>query len=259
MVKHLFFNKDSPMPTRDEIFAAVQALIAEKDLFAASEHVFALADEPRIVEAFSDLVADVYYKAKSVEQVIHFAHAGIHYCLARAAAKAKDNPAAANELRLDAKRMATNVASFTWPGWDEPGVAISPDQLRQGLAFARYSIRQLLELEPKVAQLAFSYWFLGAQLLANGLHAEALGPFGLALDNSRKQEKNADGVTMLEGYIGLAKLLDAKRDVGQRAAGEAEFNAAVSTLKSRGNDDAGFYAEQLVTARKVFEMAQDSG
>ncbi len=68
--------------TREEIFDTVQSLSVEKDLYAASEFVFGLADESDVVEIFGNLLLDCYWKARSTEQVIHFADAGIHFCLA---------------------------------------------------------------------------------------------------------------------------------------------------------------------------------
>lgn len=239
-------DKDANV-ARDEIYNTVQTLIADKDLFAASEYVLGLGDEATIAKAFDELLFDVHEKATSTEQVIHFAHAGIHYCLARAVANDEADAAAARTLRLTAKRMATNAASFTWPGWDEAGVTISPEQMRQGLAFARYSMRQLHELDPTDAQLGFSYWFLGAQLLANETYGEALYIFGEAREYDRRAG-NADSALMNSGYIGLTRILD-----GEAQAGEAEFNAAVKDLRARNNEDATFFAEQLLSVRAVFE------
>lgn len=233
--------------TRDTIYAAVQSRIAEEDLFAASEFVLGLGDTREVVAAIEHLVLDCYHKAKSIAQVLHFGGAGIHYCLAAALALDGKDDAAARELRLAAKRMATNAASFTWPGWDEPGVAIAPVQMRQGLALARYGVRQLHALDPTAAQLAYTYWFLGAQLLAHGEYAEALAVFEAA--RAFNQEHGADpaGRLMLEGYIGLTQLL-----AGQHEPGEAAFSAAVAALRACGSEDALFYAGQLVTARGVF-------
>lgn len=234
--------------SREDVFKTTQSLAEKKDLFAASEYVLGLGNEARIVEAFDNLIFDCYYKAKSTAQVIHFGHAGIHYCLSQAVLHDAGDPAAAQRMRLTAKRMATNVASFTWPGWDEPGVEITAEQSQQGLLFARYSVRQLSELNPSVSQLAFTYWFLAAQLMANGRYTEALEVFEQARDYNKKQGDNPDGLTMLEGYIGLTQIL-----AGQRKDGEAAFKNAVSVLKNRGNKDATFYAEQLEKALAVFE------
>ena len=162
---------------------------------------------------------------------------------------------AARKLRFAAKRMATNAASFTWIGWEEPGVAISAEQMRQGLAFARYSVRQLHELDPTDAQLAFSYWFLGAHLMVCESYDEALSVFTEARNHSDSDGGNPDELTMLKGYIGLTRILAA-----DNPAGESEFASAVSTLESRDGEDAAFYAKQLLSVRAFFEkrLASDA-
>ncbi len=207
-----------------------------------------LGDASDVAEAFGNLVLDGYWKAKSIDQVIHFANAGIHHCLARACANDGIEDDAAREFRFAAKKMATNAASFTWIGWEEPDVEISADQTRQGLAFARYSVRQLRELDPTDAQLAFTCWFLGAHLIADGSYAEALSVFGAARDHSASDDGNPDQATMLDGYIGLTKILSGDNDTG-----ESEFDTAVAVLQSRDSEDAAFYAKQLVDVRAFFE------
>ena len=239
---------------REEIFDNVQSLVEEKDLYAASEVVLGLGDGSDVAEAFGNLVLDGYWKAKSIEQVIHFANAGIHYCLARAREKDGVDDDAARVFRFAAKRMASNAASFTWIGWEEPGVEISDGQMRQGLAFARYSVRQLRELHPTDAQLAFTYWYLGAHLIAEGSCAEALSVFAAARDRSGSNGGDPDQPAMLDGYIGLTKILS-----GDNETGESEFDTAVAALESHDNEDAAFYAKQLVDVRAFFEKRMASG
>ena len=233
--------------TREEVYAAVQTLAAEEDLLAASAYVLGLGDAQAVAVCFENLILDCYHKAKSSEQVLHFASAGVHYCLAAALALDGKDAAAAGELRLTAKRMATNAASFTWPGWDEPGVTISPEQRRQGLMFARFSVRQLNELDPTAGQLGFTYWYLGAHLIADRQYTEALSVFAAALAYNREHGTDPEGRLMLEGYIGLTKLL-----AGQEECGETAFQSAVAALEARNSEDAQFYAAQLITARAVF-------
>ena len=237
--------------TREDIHQSVQALVEEKDLFAASAYVLALGDTQVVVAAFENLILDCYHQAKSIEQVLHFGSAGIHYCLAAARKLDGQEDAAARELRLAAKRMATNIASFTWPGWDEPGVTISPEQIQQGLMYARFSVRQLQELDPTAAQLAFTYWFLGAQLMANRQYADAQEAFAAAHGYNQEQGDDPECRLMLAGYIGLAALLN-----GQSESGEAEFCAAVAALQAHKSDDAQYYAEQLLHARALFTLAE---
>ena len=241
--------------TREEIFDTVQSLSVEKDLYAASEFVLGLADESGVAEIFGNLVLDCYWKARSTEQMIHFANAGIHYCLAKACADDGIEDDSAREIRFAAKRMATNAASFTWIGWEEPGVAISAEQMRQGLAFARYSVRQLHELDPTDAQLAFSYWFLAAHLIAEVSYEEALSAFIKTKHYNESAGDNPDYQTMLEGYIGLTRILSGDND-----AGESEFGSSVAKLESRDGEDSAFYAKQLLSVRAFFEkrLASDA-
>lgn len=233
--------------TREELYEAVQTRVAEEDLFTASAYVLGIGDTQAVATAFSDLILDCYHEAKSLEQVIHFGHAGIHYCLAAALALDGRDDDAARELRYAAKRMATNAASFTWPGWDEPGIAITPEQRRQGLMFARFSVRQLHELDPTAAQLAFTYWYLGAHLMADRQYAEALSAFESALDYNREHGTDPEGRLMLEGYIGLTKVL-----AGQEQCGDTKYCAAITALQGHDSEDAQFYAAQLIFARAVF-------
>ncbi|MDE3257244.1 MAG: hypothetical protein OYM47_05365 [Gemmatimonadota bacterium] len=233
--------------TREEIYDAVQSLAVDKDLYAASEFVLGLWEETEVAKVFEDLMLDCYWKAKSVAQVIHFANAGIHYCLAQACERDEDDDSA-RELRFAAKRLATNAASFTWIGWEEPRVAISADQMRQGLAFARYSVRQLHKLDPTDAQLAFTYWYLGAHLIAEGSYAEGLAVFIKTKDYNESAGDNPDYQTMIEGYIGLTRILS-----GDVETGESEFDESVAELKSREGEDAAFFAKQLVDVRAFFE------
>lgn len=235
---------DTVKPTREEVFANVQALVEQKDLYAASEYVLAVGDEHWVAQAFEDLVVDCHHKARSIEQVLHFVDAGIHHALARAVAHDGRDEDAARSFRFSAKRLATNGASYTWPGWDEPELNLSPEQTRQGLALARYAVRQLHELDPTPAQVSFTCWFLGAHLIASGNYADAAAVFEQAKEAGLEQGDNPDGVAMLEGYLALTRLL---------AGGEADFDAALAKLEARDNDDARFYAQQLRTARRVFE------
>ena len=131
-------------------------------------------------------------------------------------------------------------------------MSISDEQMGQGLIFARYSVRQLHELDPTAAQLTFTYWFLGAQLIAHKQNAETLQVLKAALAYNLEQGENPEGRLMLEGYIELAALLEGRED-----SGECEFSAAVASLQARGSNDAQFYAEQLLTARAVFTKASD--
>jgi len=71
---------------------------------------------------------DLYWKAHDFRPS-SYRRGGIIYCLSQSIAEGSSS--AADELRDVAKRLAYNVGSFTWPGWEEPGIDPTP---RQALA-----------------------------------------------------------------------------------------------------------------------------
>ena len=233
---------------RDALFEAVQKIVADQGYLAATEFVTNLGDEGEVVNGFFGLVMDYHHKAKATERVVHFGLAGIQYCLTRAAHHAGADDDRAAELTFKAKQMATNCASFTWPGWDEPGVTITPDQMRIGLDAGRFSVKLIHDLKRDDASLAFTLWFYGAQLMAHERYDEAIAVFGEAQELAAKTDGQADGAAMNAGYVGMAMALDQ-----QSAEGESRFTAAISELERIDTEDSRFYAQQLREVRAVFE------
>ena len=74
----------------------------------------------------------------------------------------------------------------------------------------------------------FRTGFSVAHLIAEGSYEEALSVLVEAGEYNRSDGGNPDYQTMLEGYIGLTRILS-----GDVEAGEMEFGSAVSTLESR--------------------------
>jgi len=242
---------EKPM-TREEIYASVQQRINEADLFAGSTLVLTFGKTAEIVSAYESLIADAHHKAKSTEQVIHFGHAGVNYAFAMASITSDETQS--KGYMIAAKRMATNVASFTWPAWQEPGITVMPQQCRDGLQFARMSVRLAAELELPVDKQSFTGWFLGAQLIANGLYDEAITSLA-ATRVFAQQTDNAESIAMLDGYAAMAVILKHKDTTEVPEAGDATrtFDAAVAKLNVIDNEDAAFYAKQLVDVRRFFE------
>jgi hypothetical protein len=233
---------------REKTFRTVQEIIEEKDLYAAQEYVTNLGDDRSVVNAFHFLVFDFYYKAKSLVHAVAMANAGIQYCMTRAAQVARTDKAQVGRIMGAAKAMASNIASFSWPGWDEKGITITPQQMRLGLEAAKFAMRIAIEQKYGPGKLSFSYWTLGAQLMANRKYEEAAQAFTSARENAEKQGTNAAGAAMSSGYVGLVKIL-----AGDAEAGETLFAESLKALEKIGNKDAQFYAKQLRDVRKVFQ------
>jgi len=67
------------------------------------------------------------------------ARAGAHYGQAAARFLRRPRSGQAKELKEGAKGVIYNLASYTWPGWKEPGIAIGPGEIAQGLDAAKAS------------------------------------------------------------------------------------------------------------------------
>jgi hypothetical protein len=124
------------------------------------------------------------------------------------------------------------MQTFTW-------------RLLGSFLLGRHSVRQLHELDPTTAQLEFTTWFLGAQVIAHQHYDEALEVFEKARQYNLEQGDKPDGLTMLEGYIGLTRIL--------MEVGDTAFDSAVAALRARDSEDAKLFAAQLVSVRSVFE------
>lgn len=230
---------------RAHIYEHVVSLIEAQDEFAAMDYIFRAGDRDKVVQIFSHLIADLYYKQKDLQNVFFFGHAGINYCLHGAIQAEADAPSSAPELRLTAKRMATNLASYAWPGWREPGIEIREEDLQWGLKMARFSVRLLNTLEPTSKQLVFTNWFLGAQLLANGLYAEAIEVF--ESNAALARETDEVNVQMNAAYAALSHILHGKVEEG-----EAQYTNALQRLERMDSDDSRFYLEQLNGVRGMY-------
>jgi hypothetical protein len=143
-----------------------------------------------------------------------------------------------------------NLASFAWPGWNESGIVIGPDDLSAGQRAAD----RCLEMRSRPAfsdvpfgyTLAMAYWIVGSYHLDGALWEAARAAFERA--RALNIQNGGDG-TLSEGYLKLVGLLAHPEDPGNREA----FGQFIASLRGRENDkDAAFTADQLETACSVY-------
>src|SRR4051812_41778941 len=105
--------------TAKEILSAddVIQLLGSSDSSFLIERMSAFADPMKAVELYAQAVMDAYWKKKDLQAAVTLGRAGIQHALGAAAWN--NDPEKSAALRGKAKAMAYNVASFTWPGWDE--------------------------------------------------------------------------------------------------------------------------------------------
>jgi hypothetical protein len=240
-------------PDRAEVLTKVRALIADRDVYAAIEYMQSLGEPPVVAKAYGQLVMDLYWKAKDVPAVVALGRAGILYCLTMANRLEAKSPEGAAPWFGQAKMIAYNVGSFTWPGWAEKGITLRPADVRAGREAAALNLRLAIKLKVPPQKLSAAHWLVGAHHLAAGKHQDAVRSFTTAGERST-EAKDAAGAQMNAGYVGVALILSGAEPSGRKA-----LDAAVKKLTEIGSDDAQFYAKQLTDVLKALQGPKKRG
>jgi len=234
------------MPESPQLAALLPAatkLLREQDSYALVEMLE--KQEPRLAAAaYAQLQLNFYWQQKDLAAVIAISRAGIQHALG-AAARAP-NPADAAALRGQAKALAYNLASFTWPGWGEEGVAISQSAMRIGYDAARLNLRLAAELKRSEDALARAWWTFGAHELSAGLYGPAREAFVQGHAHAVKSPDKAL-VLLLEGYTAMVDAL-----VKPEPAARVAFDKVITALQADKEGDGRDYASQLTEAFAIF-------
>lgn len=233
----------------EKLLPEVRETLRRADSYAAVELIERQGEPSRLAELYPQLVMDLYWKAKDVPATLAVARAGIQYCLTKAREAGLDAKAA-ERFRGSAKSIAYNLASFTWPGWAEPGITLSPADVAAGFEAARLNLRLAVELKRGPGPLAAAHWMVGAHQLAAGRHAEAIEAFSRQ-EAMAREAKDRPNELLAQGFAGLTRLagnLDAE-------AGARSLKEAQAKLLGEKVEDGQFFVDQLETARRVFLSA----
>jgi len=225
----------------DPAIARVQALLRTSDTYAVPE-LLEQEGEPKVIaRRYFAVMNALYWKKRDLPATVVVARSGIHYCLSRA----KGAPEAeASDLRGIAKSMAYDLASFTWPGWNEPGITTSKSDEAVGLDAARLNLRLAVELKRGPDPMFNAHWALGAQLMAAGQLKEAAASFERSAEIARTS-KNRGQELMATGYALLAQLISTPGPETEKV-----FAANAQALVKE--KDGKFFQDQIATARRVF-------
>jgi hypothetical protein len=234
----------------------IQELLQSGDSFAAIESIQKTGTPLEIAARYDLLVRDLYWKAHDLPAVVEISRAGILYCLAHASA-AGQPPEVADRLRGTAKGLAYNAASFAWPGWQEPGIDPTPEQIAYGHNCARLNFRLAKELKRPPLVVSRAHWVVGAYALSSAEFDIAARQFQFA-QSLLTPGDSAAGAEILctSGYVAMAKLCENPSD----AVAEKSFSDTLDNLASLGSEDAKSFADQLKTVRGYFlkRMQSDS-
>lgn len=134
--------------------------------------------------------------------------------------------------------LSYDLASFTWPGWNESGIEVTQELQAVGLVAARLNVKFAEQYNAPAAIRHNGYWMLGAHLLANKEPAAAKEAWMQAL----KFRLHDDGLG-IRTWMLLADVVGGEDSEG--------LDENLVKLDARGAKGAQV-AEQIRTARKVF-------
>ena len=222
-------------------------LLRTTDSFAVIEKIQEVGSPQEIASEYQKLVSNLYWKARDLPAVITIGRAGIYYCLTQAMTATSAEPM--DQLRSVAKSLAYDIGSFTWPGWEEPGIDPTPADLAVGMECARLNLRLAIELNKPKDRLSMAHWLIGA-------HALSIAE----LDLAEKQFQLAQEVLPIDdpaiktlgpcnlGYLAIARLCKNGAD----QAAHADLNQILAELAARNSDDSRMYLSQLQSAHRIF-------
>ncbi|HET6249674.1 MAG TPA: hypothetical protein VFE47_18440 [Tepidisphaeraceae bacterium] len=167
-------------------------LLREQDSFAAIEFAIANADALTSVIALDELMRDLYWKQKDLPNSVVLGRAAAQHGLVSASAVASTDAPLAVQLRGKAKAICYNIASFTWRGWGEEGIVITPPDERIGRDAARANLRLAVELNKGDLALSRAHWMIGAHQLSQADYSTALASFRKAVDFARLASERGD-------------------------------------------------------------------
>lgn len=198
-----------------------------------------LAVQPK---AYSEAMRHAYWEDKDLSAAMAIAWAGISRLLAAAHVS---EAALAYEFRSQAKALSYDLASFTWAGWDEPGIVITPPEARAGAAAARANLRLAAELDKGDLPRARAHWMVGAHELAAGRPEDARTDFEAA--GVLADAAGPEGASEAK----LARAFAALADLSAGAGAESDVEAALEAL--RADPDGAVLVRQVETARSALD------
>jgi hypothetical protein len=205
-------------------------------------------DPVEMASAAGELVKKLYREYKDVEAMLAAGTAGVAYCERRAATQSNEHERW--ELLRSARAIAFNTAANCWPGWDDPGITIERSQIVRALELARRSEAIARDLSLPARKMGGAIWLVGALHLALGEPNEARASFERAEGTFTAAQDSAAYALMARGYIALAGAANPL----SHEDGEQMLLATIEQLRADGSNDALFFIEQLLTAKRVFAL-----
>jgi len=216
----------------------------ESDGVDAAIKLLRQADQPpsEHIPLYTEVLRHAYWQQKDLPATLLICQTGIRH----GEALADSYPEEADQILAQVKAIYYDLASFTWPGWDEEGIEISPEQVELGLEAARKNLELAVQLKKDALPLSRAYWMLGAQQLAAKDRTQALASFTMAEQHAVEAEALGEAL-LSQGFARIASLLD---DPDNQSL-QVELAEVKTELLDQ--EDGEFFVKQLEDATRVFE------
>lgn len=222
----------------------ILSLCATHDRVAGIEFIARRPEVTNPAKTFLDVMRHYYWKLKDLPAAIEFGQAGAHFALFSAIRAEASDHDLAHQLRSAAKSLYYDLASFTWPGWDEPGIKISAGDLAIGLDAARANLRLAHELKKGDLPLSRAFWMLAGHEMCTRDYDAARQSYHNAARHAHAAGSKPDEL-LAAGFVRLTELLE--EDI---AGEDAELKAILTRLEPL--QDGSMFVQQITTARRVF-------
>lgn len=217
----------------------MRRMIRDGESSSAYRTLEAIPHPVEAAQAFHAVAKELYWKDHDLPSARATLVQGIAFALSPSFEESA-------EVRSAGKAMCYDLGSFCWPGWDEPDIVIEREDLTMGQAAADRNLELAIELKRGDGALANAHFLIGAFHLAWSRLPEALASFS-QYEHYAKLADDEAGAIVARGYQALVRHLEGDPD------GEEAFLIIVAELAEDAVEHGAFFAEQLETARSVFE------
>lgn len=227
-------------------------IIVQSDSFRAIEYISTLGEPEEVMAVFELVTRDLYWEKKDLTAAMAMGRAAIQFGLITSLEVMDGDQKVAFMLRSQSKSMAYDLASFSWPGWDEAGIEISSSDLIFGQDAAKTNLRLAVSLRKGDLPMSRAFWVLGAHHLAVNKLPGARKAFVEGIKYATAAEAK-EFELLLRGYVYLVDMLE---EPGNREL-PVEFDFIKRQLFR--SQDGKFYSNQLETAYRVFTAEGTEG
>lgn len=228
----------------------ILSLCATRDRVAGIEFIARKPEVTNPARTFLEVMRHYYWKLKDLPAAIEFGQAGAHFALFSAIRSDASDPNLAHQLRSTAKGLYYDLASFTWPGWDEPGIKVSAGDLAIGFDAARANLRLAHELNKGDLALSRAFWMLAGHEMSAHDYDAARQSYHNAGRHAAAGGSKPDEL-LAAGFVRLTELLD-----DQITGPDPELDSILEHLKPLENGPD--FVQQILTARRVFSGTPSS-